>query len=89
MTSPIQRDTIRQSLSQLDPSATSYATEFVDQILSAARQACVSDVHLQPVGDGLDVRWRLDGVLRPVGRFPRGAKSDVVTRLKVMAGLLT
>ncbi len=79
----------RSVLTQLDASITEYATQFVDALLAAARQLGVSDVHLQPCPEGLDVAWRLDGVLQPVGRFRRGAKSDVIARLKVMAELLT
>src|SRR5204863_7911530 len=37
----------------------------------------------------LEIRWRLDGVLQEVGVFPRGEAADVVTRLKVLAELLT
>lgn len=79
----------RSVLTQLDASITEYATQFVDALLAAARQLGASDVHLQPCPEGLDVAWRLDGVLQPVGRFRRGAKSDVIARLKVMAELLT
>jgi general secretion pathway protein E len=38
---------------------------------------------------GLQIRWRLDGVLQTVGVFPRGQSTDVVSRLKVLAELLT
>jgi type II secretory ATPase GspE/PulE/Tfp pilus assembly ATPase PilB-like protein len=61
----------------------------VDALLAGALGAGASDVHLQPTAGGLDVRWRMDGVLLPLGHFPRGKTSDVVTRLKVMAELLT
>jgi type II secretory ATPase GspE/PulE/Tfp pilus assembly ATPase PilB-like protein len=44
---------------------------------------------LQPTQQGLDVRWRLDGVLQPLGCFPRGEAADIVNRLKVLAELLT
>jgi len=82
-------DETRSVLTQFDASATEYATQFVDALLTAARQLGASDVHLQPCPEGMDVAWRLDGVLQPVGRFRRGAKSDVIARLKVMAELLT
>lgn len=82
-------DETQSVLTQLDASATEYATQFVDALLDAARRLGTSDVHLQPCPEGLDVAWRLDGVLQPIGRFRRGAKSDVIARLKVMAELLT
>jgi type II secretory ATPase GspE/PulE/Tfp pilus assembly ATPase PilB-like protein len=81
--------TISEQLRQLDPSNAEYATKFVDQLLAAARENSASDVHLHPTQDGLDVRWRLDGVLQPVGCFPRGEAADIVNRLKVLAELLT
>ena len=76
-------------LGKLRPAEATYATQFVDLLLQAALAAGASDVHLQPAGGGLEIRWRIDGVLQPVGSFPKGAPTDVVTRLKVVAGLLT
>lgn len=76
-------------LSQLDSSQVTYATQFVDALLAAAGAASASDVHLQPTTTGLEIRWRIDGVLQPVGVFPRGEPTDIVARLKVLAGLLT
>jgi type II secretory ATPase GspE/PulE/Tfp pilus assembly ATPase PilB-like protein len=76
-------------LAELDASSPEYATKFVDRLLDAASCIRASDVHLQPTGAGIDVRWRLDGVLQPVGVFPRGAAADVVSRMKVLAELLT
>lgn len=61
----------------------------VDEILAAARDANASDVHLCPTADGLEMKWRLDGVLQPVSVFPRGQGPQVIARLKVLAELLT
>ena len=80
---------IQRQLLALDIQAPRYATEFVDCVLAAAQAAHASDVHLQPTREGLDVRWRLDGVLHLLGVFPKGEASDVVARLKVLAQLLT
>ena len=63
---------IRQQLAGLNPHDPSYAIAFVEALLAAARTAKASDVHLQPTREGLDVRWRLDGVLQSVGVFPKG-----------------
>ena len=82
-------DALRQSLLRLNAVDPGYATQFVDELLAAATELGTSDVHVQPTGDGLDVRWRLDGVLQTVGVFPRGEAADIVARLKVLAELLT
>ena len=51
--------------------------------------AGASDVHFQPGGDGLELRWRIDGVLHPVALLPAKVAPNVVARLKVLAELLT
>lgn len=80
---------VQSQLAALDPTSAEYATNFVDALLEAAASVRASDVHLQPTANGLDIRWRLDGVLQPVGDFPSGEAADVVSRLKVLAELLT
>lgn len=77
------------TLQKLDPRDVTYATQFVERMLAAASGVQASDVHLQPTPAGLEVRWRLDGVLQPVGTFARGENTDVAARLKVLARLLT
>jgi general secretion pathway protein E len=80
---------IASALGQLDAASPLYATQLVDALLPAACQAGASDIHLHPTPQGLSIRWRIDGVLEPVGEFSRGNAADVVTRLKVLAELLT
>jgi len=82
-------DKVKRQLSELDASDTAYATRFVGTLLAGAQAADASDIHLTPNGAELDIRWRLDGVLQEVGRFPSGTSADVVSRLKVLAELLT
>jgi general secretion pathway protein E len=80
---------IAAELQQLNPRDVNYATRFVELLLAAAQQVKASDIHLQPTAAGLEVRWRLDGVLQAVGEFPRGEATDIAARLKVLARLLT
>ncbi|MCA9224057.1 MAG: type II/IV secretion system protein [Planctomycetales bacterium] len=82
-------ETLAEQLRGLDARKADYATRFVDTLLAAAVSGGASDVHLTPAADGLDVRWRLDGVLHEIGRFPKGEAADIVSRLKVLAQLLT
>lgn len=89
MTEQHVAEKLESKLRQLRPADTSYASEFVEAVLAGAQQAAASDVHLQPTPQGLEVRWRLDGVLQAVGTFPRGEATDIVSRLKVLAELLT
>ncbi|HEX4143219.1 MAG TPA: GspE/PulE family protein [Pirellulales bacterium] len=86
---PADATSIRALLAALDPGDPQYATRFVDAVLTAARGRGASDLHLQPTPEGLDLKWRLDGVLVPIGTFPPGVSANVVARLKVLADLLT
>ena len=80
---------VAEQLAALDAADPSYATVLVGKLLAAGQQVGASDLHLQPTAAGLDIRWRIDGVLQPVGNFQRGQAADVVARLKVLAELLT
>jgi general secretion pathway protein E len=77
------------SLTALDPSSGQYVPGLVDLVLSAARAAGASDVHIQPTADGLEFRWRIDGVLHPLAILPAPLAPNVIARLKVVADLLT
>jgi type II secretory ATPase GspE/PulE/Tfp pilus assembly ATPase PilB-like protein len=65
------------------------AVEIVDALLAASAAAGASDLHLLPTPAGLNVSWRIDGVLLPLGRVPKDLAENVVARLKVLARLLT
>ena len=86
---PAPLSDITRALQQLDARNGQYATQFVALLLASAEQQGITDIHFQPVRQGLEVRWRRDGVLQPLGVFPRGESTDIVTRLKVISDLLT
>ncbi len=89
----IDLDEVRQAivgrLTGLKPETDRYASEFVDGLFAFARKVGTSDLHLQPTRTGLQVQFRHDGVLQTLGVFPAGAKSSIVSRLKIMSDLLT
>ncbi len=59
----------------------------INQIIRQAVVERASDIHFQPSRRGVRVRFRIDGVLREVSRLPRGAQSELLSRVKVMADL--
>ena len=83
------RGKLSQDLGRLDPAGPRYATDVVEHVLAQARAAEASDVHLHPGADGLEVRWRIDGMLQPVAVLPSRLAANVAARLKVLAELLT
>jgi hypothetical protein len=61
--------------------------KLVDTLLTDALASRASDLHLEPEADGLRVRLRIDGLLRERGHIPPQRSDQVVSRLKVVAGL--
>ncbi len=59
----------------------------VDGILQEGINRFASDVHLEPVEDGLAVRLRVDGMLYPLCRYPKELTPQIISRLKIMAGM--
>jgi type II secretory ATPase GspE/PulE/Tfp pilus assembly ATPase PilB-like protein len=61
----------------------------VDELLKKAVASGASDIHFEPTGSGLRVKYRLDGVLNPVESLPAAVAENMIARLKVLGGLLT
>jgi type II secretory ATPase GspE/PulE/Tfp pilus assembly ATPase PilB-like protein len=65
------------------------AVGIVDDLLQRAVASGASDVHFEPTGADLKVKYRLDGVLSTVESLPAAVADSVVARLKVLGGLLS
>jgi len=63
--------------------------KFVNQILREALDQKATDVHFEPLGQDLRIRYRIDGVLHetPVPPRIKMLQDSVISRLKIMAGL--
>ncbi|MBN1554417.1 MAG: type II/IV secretion system protein [Phycisphaerae bacterium] len=61
----------------------------VDDLLARATDCGASDIHFEPTADEMQIRFRLDGVLNTVETLPSLLRENVVSRLKVLGGLLT
>ncbi|MDP2183065.1 MAG: ATPase, T2SS/T4P/T4SS family, partial [Actinomycetota bacterium] len=57
----------------------------VNQFIREAVRDGASDIHVEPVEDGLRVRFRIDGVLHDVTKLPKSARAGVLSRLKILA----
>ena len=63
--------------------------KFVNQILREALEQSATDIHFEPLGRDLRIRYRIDGVLHeaPVPPRIKMFQDSVTSRLKIMAGL--
>ena len=63
--------------------------KFVNQIIREALQERATDIHIEPLEDDLQVRYRIDGVLRNIPVPPRIKlfQASLISRIKIMAHL--
>ncbi len=60
---------------------------YVNLLVLQALNERASDIHVEPTGENLRIRYRIDGVLHDISTAPRAIASAVTTRLKVMADI--
>ncbi len=63
-------------------------SDAVDTLLSQAVYHGSSDVHLEPWGDYLSLRYRLDGILQQIAVIPREFQPKIIARIKVLSDLV-
>ncbi|MDO5142940.1 MAG: GspE/PulE family protein, partial [Eubacteriales bacterium] len=59
----------------------------VNSIVERAAIERASDIHLEPQETALEVRMRVDGLLRPVLTVPQALQHSVISRIKIMGGM--
>ena len=59
----------------------------VDTMLEYAIFEGASDIHIEPEETQVDVRYRIDGVLKSVMTLPKTVQAGVIARLKVLSNL--
>lgn len=87
---PVHADSHAEEVNVLDdedPEAS--VMKFVNQILREGLNQKATDIHFEPLGHNLRIRYRIDGVLHetPVPPRIKMLQDSVISRLKIMAGL--
>jgi general secretion pathway protein E len=59
----------------------------VDDFLRLAVEQRATDLHIEPFSSGLQVRLRIDGMLKAIPAPPMSMAKGILSRLKIMAGL--
>ena len=61
--------------------------QLVSRVLNEAVRSRASDVHIEPMGEEIRVRFRIDGALSEALRVPASLGSPMTSRIKVLAQL--
>lgn len=59
----------------------------VNLIFSQAVKEKASDIHIEPEEDKIQVRYRIDGVLRKFYEQPKNLQGSIISRIKIMSEL--
>ena len=58
--------------------------KLVSMLLAQAVRTGSSDIHFQPLGDNLRIRFRTDGILHDIIDLPRSSQDAILSRVKVL-----
>ncbi len=71
-------------LTEMSLAQTENQIERVRALIISALRHRASDIHLEPMAEGLRVRYRIDGILRQVTTLPTDISRKVIVAIKVM-----
>ncbi len=61
--------------------------DIVNEIIVEAIKKNASDIHFDPTEDGLRIRMRIDGILIDYSKAPLTVQKNMITRIKILAGM--
>lgn len=59
----------------------------VNKIIEQAVNERASDIHIEALEDQVRVRYRIDGAMQEVMRYPKDLQSAIVARIKIVSGM--
>jgi type IV pilus assembly protein PilB len=77
----------KQAVTEADVSENSPIAQTVNLLLEYAIRSGASDVHIEPRESFVQVRYRIDGVLKEVNRLPRNVLGALTSRIKILSNL--
>ena len=76
-----------QKVSEADVAEDSPIAQTVNLLLEYAIRSQASDIHIEPRENFVQVRYRIDGVLKEVNQLPRNVLNALVSRIKILSNL--
>lgn len=70
-----------------DVSENSPIAQTINLLLEYAVKSGASDIHIEPREEYVQIRYRIDGILKEVNRLPRNVHAALVSRIKILANL--
>jgi len=90
LSNPLTGEDYQEDITETTEIHLSKSADQIDRIktlLSGALRNRASDIHLEPLAEGLRVRYRIDGVLRDITTLATELSRRVIVALKVMSNM--
>ena len=76
-----------QTVTEADVAEDSPIAQTINLLLEYAIRSNASDIHIEPREEYVQVRYRIDGVLKEVNRLPRNVIGALTSRVKILSNL--
>lgn len=76
-----------EAIREEDVAEDSPIAKTVNLLLEYAIRSGASDIHIEPREEYIQVRYRVDGVLKEVNRLPKNIANALVSRVKILSNL--
>lgn len=76
-----------QAVSDQDIAEDSPIAQTVNLLLEYAIRSNASDVHIEPRESYIQIRYRIDGILKEVNRLPKNVIGALISRIKILGNL--
>lgn len=85
----IQRadNTENETVTDQDIAENSPIAKTINLLLESAIKSHASDVHIEPREAFVQIRYRIDGILKEVNRLPRNVLNALISRVKILSNL--
>ncbi len=80
-------DGTTQTVTDADIAEDSPIAKTINLLLEYAIRSSASDIHIEPREDYVQIRYRIDGVLKEVNRLPRNVLGALISRIKILSNL--
>ena len=60
---------------------------FIDSVIKSAMEKRASDIHIEPMQEGMRIRYRIDGVLIDVANIGKEKQAQIIGRLKAISNM--
>ena len=78
---------VSEDITKTGNSSNTTTTELVDSIIKTGIERRASDIHIEPLEEGLRIRYRIDGELYTAAKIKKDKQQQIIGRLKAISNM--